>query len=96
LICTIGNYTSSNLTEHLDEVSHDVVTDYLRSEPLTVHGVWELADKLIQDNPEAFVLVDDSVHVFYKLKSAQFIIEKVPTLKKERLKLLFKRGPLYY
>jgi len=28
--------------------------------------------------------------VFYKLKSAQFIIEKVPTLKKERLKLLFK------
>jgi hypothetical protein len=34
--------------------------------------------------------------VFYKLKSAQFIIEKVPTLKKERLKLLFKRGPLYY
>jgi hypothetical protein len=34
--------------------------------------------------------------VFYKLKSAQFIIEKVPTLKKERLKLLTKRGPLYY
>ena len=37
-----------------------------------------------------------SLVVFYKLKSAQFIIEKVPTLKKERLKLLFKRGPLYY
>ena len=35
-------------------------------------------------------------HVFYKLKSAQFIIEKVPTLKVATLKLLSKRGPLYY
>ena len=34
--------------------------------------------------------------VFYKLKSAQFIIEKVPTLKIATLKLLLKRGPLYY
>jgi hypothetical protein len=41
-------------------------------------------------------LVFIGLAVFYKLKSAQFIIEKVPTLKKERLKLLFKRGPLYY
>ena len=37
-----------------------------------------------------------SYHVFYKLKSAQFIIEKVPTLKVATLKLLSKRGPLYY
>lgn len=34
--------------------------------------------------------------VFYKLKSAQFIIEKVPTLKVATLKLSSKRGPLYY
>jgi hypothetical protein len=61
LICTIGNYTSSNLADHLDEVSHDVVTDYLKSEHLTAHGVWELAIKLIQDSPEAFILVDDSL-----------------------------------
>ena len=61
LICTIGNYTSSNLAKHLDEVSHDVVTDYLRSEHLTAHGIWELVARLIQDNPEAFLLVDDSV-----------------------------------
>jgi hypothetical protein len=33
--------------------------------------------------------------VFYKLKSAQFIIEKVPTLKVATLKLLSKRGPFY-
>ena len=34
--------------------------------------------------------------VFYKLKSAHFIIEKVPTLKVATLKLLSKRGPFYY
>ena len=61
LICTIGNYTGSHLAEHLDEVSHDVVTDYLRSEHLTAHGLWELVARLIQDSPEAFMLVDDSV-----------------------------------
>ena len=61
LICTIGNYTGSHLARHLDEVSHDVVTDYLRSEYLTGRNVWELASKLIQDSPESFMLVDDSV-----------------------------------
>ena len=39
LICTIGNYTGSHLAEHLDEVSHDVVTDYLRNEHLTARGI---------------------------------------------------------
>jgi hypothetical protein len=61
LICTIGNYTSSHLAEHLDEVSQDVVTDYLRSEHLTARGIWGLVAGLIQDSPEAFMLVDDSV-----------------------------------
>ena len=61
LICTIGNYTSSHLAAHLADVSHDVVTDYLRSEHLTARGLWDLVERLIQDGPEAFMLVDDSV-----------------------------------
>lgn len=61
LICTIGNYTSSNLAEHLDDVSHDVITDYLSNERHTARGLWELAIGLIEDSPEAFLLVDDSV-----------------------------------
>jgi hypothetical protein len=61
LICTIGNYTSSHLAEQLDEVSHDVVTDNLRSEHLTARGLWDLVERLIEDSPEAFLLVDDSV-----------------------------------
>ncbi|MEW6405270.1 MAG: transposase [Chloroflexota bacterium] len=61
LICTIGNYTSSNLAEHLDDVSHDVITDYLSNERHTARGLWELVVGLIEDSPEAFLLVDDSV-----------------------------------
>jgi hypothetical protein len=61
LICTIGNYTSSNLAEHLDNVSHDVITDYLSNEPHTARGLWELVIELIEDGPGAFLLVDDSV-----------------------------------
>jgi len=61
LICTIGNYTSSHRAEHLDDVSHDVVTAYLSSKHLTAHGLWDLVGRLLQDSPEAFMLVDDSV-----------------------------------
>ena len=61
LICTIGNFTSTNLAEHLDDVSHDTITDYLQAERLTAHGLWELAVSLIEDSPEAFMIVDDSV-----------------------------------
>jgi len=61
LICTIGNYTGSNLAEHLDDVSHAVITDYLSNERHTARGLWELVERMIKDNPEAFMLVDDSV-----------------------------------
>jgi hypothetical protein len=61
LISTIANYTGSHLAEHLDDVSHDVITDYLRTERLTARGLWELVEHLITDSLEAFLLVDDSV-----------------------------------
>jgi len=68
LICTIGNYTSSNLAEHLDEVSHDVITEYPMNERHTTRGLWELAKRLIQDDPEAFLLVDDSIQILCPLR----------------------------
>jgi len=61
LISTVANYTGSHLAEHLDGVSHDTITDYLQSERLTARSVWELVEKLIDDSPEAFLIVDDSV-----------------------------------
>jgi len=38
LICTIGNFTSTNLVEHLEGVSHDLIIDYLSNERLTARG----------------------------------------------------------
>ncbi len=61
LISTVANYTGTHLAEHLDSVSHDVVTDYLRSERLTARHLWELVHPLITDGSEAFLIVDDTV-----------------------------------
>jgi hypothetical protein len=61
LISTPINYTCSNLAEHLDLVSHDAVSDYLKRERHTARQVWELARHLIDDSPSAFLLLDDSV-----------------------------------
>lgn len=61
LICTIGNFTSTNLADHLDQVSHDTITDYLQSEKLTARTLWELVEGLISDSADAFLIVDDSV-----------------------------------
>ncbi len=61
LISTVINYTGTHLAEHLEGVSHDVVTDYLQSEHLTARQLWALVGGLITDSPEAFLLADDSV-----------------------------------
>lgn len=61
LICTVGNFTGTNLAEHLDQVSHDTITDYLQTERLTARTLWELVAGLIADSAEAFLIVDDSV-----------------------------------
>jgi len=61
LISTPVNYTCSNLADHLDGVSHDVVSDYLSQERLTARHLWELTQPFIQDGPEAYLIIDDSV-----------------------------------
>lgn len=61
LISTPINYTCSNLAAHLDEVSHDVVTDYLSRERLTASHLWQLTQPFLQDGPEAYLIIDDSV-----------------------------------
>ena len=62
LISTPINYTCTNLAEHLDGVSHDVVSNYLKRERLTARHLWELVQGLIDDNPDACLIIDDSVH----------------------------------
>jgi hypothetical protein len=61
LISTPINYTCSNLADHLEDVSHDVVTDYLHQERLTARNLWELTQPIIEDGPASFLIIDDSV-----------------------------------
>lgn len=64
LIATPGNYTCTNLADHLDGgvgTSHDAVSDYLRREKLTPRGLFEVVAPLLDDSPEAYLIVDDSV-----------------------------------
>ena len=61
LLNTPINYTCSNLAEHLENVSHDSVTDFLQNSRFTPKELWELVKNRIDDSEEAFLLVDDSV-----------------------------------
>ena len=61
LISTPINYTCTNLADHLEGVSHDVATDYLSQARLTARHVWEMVQGMIQDSPDAYLIVDDSV-----------------------------------
>lgn len=64
LIATPGNYTCTNLADHLEgeqAASHDAISDYLRRERLTPRGLWEVVAPLLNDSPDAYLIVDDSV-----------------------------------
>lgn len=61
LLNTPINYTCSNLAEHLENVSHDSVTDFLSNSKFTPKELWELVKDRIDDSAQAFLLVDDSV-----------------------------------
>lgn len=54
LISTPINYACTNLAKHLEDVSHDAINDYLHREQLT-------ARPLLNDSPDADLIVDDSV-----------------------------------
>ena len=61
LLSTPINYTCSNLSEHLENVSHDTVTDFLQNSKFRPRDLWDLVKDRIDDSEDAFLLVDDSV-----------------------------------
>lgn len=61
LLSTPFNYTCTNLADHLEGVSHDVVNDFLRQERFRPQHLWELVRGRIADNRDAFLIADDSV-----------------------------------
>jgi uncharacterized protein YcaQ len=61
LVSTPKNCTCTYLAEHLEEVSHDVVNDFLHQRRFLPREVWNLVKDRIEDSKDAFLLVDDSV-----------------------------------
>jgi len=61
LVSTPKNCTCTYLAEHLEDVSHDVVNDFLHQKRFLPREVWRLVKDRIEDSKEAFLLVDDSV-----------------------------------
>ena len=61
LVSTPINHTCTNLAEHLDGMSHDVVSDFLKRERLTANHLWELVQEQIDDSADAYLIIDDSV-----------------------------------
>lgn len=61
LISTPVNYTCTQLANHISGISHDSITDFLKTQRLTAESVWSCAKQLIHDTEESFLLVDDSV-----------------------------------
>jgi len=61
LLSTPINYTCSNLSEHLEGVSHDVVSDFLANAHFTPRDLWHLVKKEVDFIADGFLLVDDSV-----------------------------------
>jgi len=56
LISTPTNYTCSNLAHHLENVSHDAVSDYLQRERLTARGLWELVEPVLANSPASYFI----------------------------------------
>jgi hypothetical protein len=61
LVSTPKNCTCTYLAEHLEDVSHDVVNDFLHQKRFLPRDVWKLVKDRLEDSKAAFLLVDDSV-----------------------------------
>jgi hypothetical protein len=77
LVSTPKNCTCTYLAEHLEDVSHDVVNDFLHEKRFLPREVWKVVKDRIADSPDAFLRVDDSVQDkrysrFIELVQAQY------------------------
>lgn len=55
------NYTLTNLSEHLDGISHDRINRYLQDEKLTPRLLWDNVEEMVQTSANAYIIFDDTV-----------------------------------
>jgi hypothetical protein len=61
LLSSQVNYTLTNLAEHLKSFSHDTINRYLKGEKLSPRLLWEQIESLVEFDPEAYLIFDDTV-----------------------------------
>jgi hypothetical protein len=61
LISSQINYTLTHLAEHLKKFSHDTINRYLRGEKLSPRLLFEQVQPLLEPDPEAHLIFDDTV-----------------------------------
>jgi hypothetical protein len=61
LLSTPFNYTCTNMADHKPNLSHDVVSDFLRRERFTPADLWAIVQANINDTETASIIVDDSI-----------------------------------
>ena len=77
LVSTPKNCTCTYLAEHLEEVSPDVVNDFLHQKRFLPREMWKVVKDRSEDSKDAFLLVADSVQdkrysCFIELVRAQY------------------------
>jgi len=55
------NYTLTNMADHLQKWSHDTINRYLKGEKLTPRLLFEQVEPLLEPDPEAYLIFDDTV-----------------------------------
>ncbi len=73
LISTPINYTCTNLAAHLDNISHDVISNFLKRERLTPNQVWSQVSGLLNNTEESYLIIDDSVQNKQYSKSIELV-----------------------
>lgn len=61
LLSTPFNYTCTNMADHKPNLSHDVVSDFLRQERIKPADLWAIVRPHLSDSNQAAIVVDDSV-----------------------------------
>jgi SRSO17 transposase len=61
LISAQTNYTQTYFADHHPQFSHDAINRYLNDDNVTPEIIWEQVKGVIETDPDAVLLFDDSV-----------------------------------
>jgi len=60
-VSTQTNYTQTYFSDHHEHFSHDAINRYLQDDNVTPEIIWEQVKGVIETDPDAFLVFDDSV-----------------------------------